>query len=226
MAVDIYWISGSPYAWSVLLTLELKKLDYTSRLLVSSLGETKTPEFLALNPRGLAPVLRDGDVVLPESVAILAYLEVKAPDPPMFGKTAEETGRIWKFIVDCHNYLSPAVDRLVGPALESHIYGGVDENAGDMREAAKIVKRELGDLKAALAGREWLVGPELTAADIVAFPFILLFERTIGHESVAPLELGFGPIPEQYPAIGAWLQRIAAIDGFEKTYPPHWREAS
>ncbi len=120
-----------------MLTLELKKLYYTAPLLVMSQGELKTPEFLALNPRGLAPVMRDGDVVLAESVAILAYLERKAPDPPMFGKTAEETGRIWKFIVDCHNYLKPAVDRLVGPALESHIYGGVDENADDMREAAK-----------------------------------------------------------------------------------------
>jgi glutathione S-transferase len=225
MALEIYWISGSPYAWAVLLTLELKKLDYTSRLLVMSQGELKTPEFLALNPRGLTPVMRDGNVVLPESVAILAYLERKAPDPPMFGKTAEEMGRIWKFIADCHNYLKPAVDRLVGPALESHIYGGVNENADDMREAAKIARRELGYLETALTGWDWLVGAELTAADIVTFPFVLLFERAISHKSVAPLDLGFGPISEQYPAIGAWLERIAALDGFEKTYPPHWREA-
>lgn len=88
MAMEIYWISGSPYAWAVLLTLELKKLDYTSRLLVASQGELKTPEFLALNPRGLALVMRDGDVVLPESVTILAYIERKAPDPPMFGESA------------------------------------------------------------------------------------------------------------------------------------------
>ena len=226
MAMEIYWISGSPYAWAVLLTLELKKLDYTSRLLVHSQGELKTPEFLALNPRGLAPVMRDGDVVLPESVAILAYIERKAPNPPLFGESATETGRIWKFIADCHNYLISPVDRLVGPALESHIYGGVEENADDMREAAKISKRELGYLETALTGRDWLVGPRLTAADMVIFPFILLFERAINHESIAPLDLGLGPISAQYPAIWAWLQRTAALDGFEKTYPPHWRDST
>lgn len=93
-----------------------------------------------------------------------------------------------------------------------------------MREAAKISKRELGYLETTLAGRDWLVGSGLTAADMVIFPVILLLERAIGHESVAPLALGFGPASEQYPAIWAWLQRIAALDGFEKIYPPHWRE--
>jgi len=226
MAMEIFWISGSPYAWSVLLTLELKKLDYTSRLLVESQGELKTPAFLALNPRGQVPVMRDGDVVLPESLAILAYIERKAPDPPMLGNSATETGRIWKFMLDCHNNLISPVDRLVGPALESQFHGGVEEHADDMREAAKIARGELGNLEAALTDRDWLVGSELTAADMVIFPFILLFERAIGHESVAPLDLGFGPISEQYPAIGAWMERIAALDGFEKTYPPHWREAA
>jgi len=226
MAMEIYWISGSPYAWSVLLTLELKKLDYTSRLLVESEGQLKTPEFLALNPRGLVPVMRDGDVVLPESLAFLAYIEAKAPDPPMFGQSATQTGRIWEFMLACHNYLISPVDRIVGPSLESHIYGGVDENADGMRQAAKIVKPELDHLEAALAGRDWLVGPELTAVDMVVFPFILLFKRAVAHKSVAPLDLGFGPISEQYPAIGAWKERIAGLDGFEKTYPPHWREAA
>ena len=224
--MEIFWMSGSPYSWAVLLTLELKKLEYTPRLLSLSEGDLKTPKFLALNPRGLTPVMRDGNVVLPESLAILAYMERKAPDPPMFGKTAVETGRIWKFIADCHNYLKPPVDRLVGPALESHIYGGVDENADDMREAAKIAKREIGYLEAALTDRDWLVGAELTAADMVTFPFVLLFERAIEQESVAPLDLGFGPISQQHPAIRAWLDRIAALDGFEKTYPPHWRKAA
>jgi glutathione S-transferase len=226
MTMDVYWISGSPYAWTVLLTLELKKLDYTSRLLVESQGELKTPEFLALNPRGQVPVMRDGDLVLPESLAILAYIERKAPDPPMLGRSAEETGRIWKFMLDCHNNLISPVDRLVGPALESQHYGGVEENADDMREAAKIVKRELGYLEAALTDRDWLVGSELTAADMVIFPFVLIFERAISHKSVAPLELDLGPISEKFPAIGAWKERITALDGFEKTYPPHWRAAA
>jgi len=37
-------------------------------------GESRTPEFLKLNPNGRTPVLDDGDFVLSESNAILAYL--------------------------------------------------------------------------------------------------------------------------------------------------------
>src|SRR5882724_8246835 len=37
-------------------------------------GDNRTPEFLAMNPNGLVPVLRDGDLAMWESHAILRYL--------------------------------------------------------------------------------------------------------------------------------------------------------
>ncbi len=49
-------------------------LDYEMRLIGSRTGETETPEFRALNPRGKIPVLQDGDLTLAESAAIVTYL--------------------------------------------------------------------------------------------------------------------------------------------------------
>ena len=46
MAIDIYWGSGSPYAWRVLLALEYKRLPYTSHLLQFSKQEHKSPQML------------------------------------------------------------------------------------------------------------------------------------------------------------------------------------
>ena len=43
--------------------------------------EHKTAEFLALNPRGKVPVIRDGAFTLSESVAILLYLDRRFPEP-------------------------------------------------------------------------------------------------------------------------------------------------
>ena len=63
MAIDVYWGSGSPYAWRVLLALEYKRLQYTSHILQFSKQEHKSPQMLALNPRGRVPVLKDGDYV-------------------------------------------------------------------------------------------------------------------------------------------------------------------
>src|SRR3954470_18066619 len=77
MGLELYWGSGSPFAWRVMLTLEVKRLSYESKLLEFSKSEHKTPSFLRLNPRGKIPVLKDGDLVLYESLAIMAYLEKK-----------------------------------------------------------------------------------------------------------------------------------------------------
>jgi hypothetical protein len=49
IVMEIYWGSGSPFAWQVLLALEVKKIPYASRLLEFSKGQHKSPEYLALN---------------------------------------------------------------------------------------------------------------------------------------------------------------------------------
>ena len=79
MALTLYWGSGSPYSWRVLLALEHKKLAYDSHLLHFDKQEHQSPQMLKLNPRGRLPVLKDGDYVVFESVAVMYYLERKYP---------------------------------------------------------------------------------------------------------------------------------------------------
>src|SRR3984893_15501496 len=57
-SVEIYWISGSPFAWRVLLTAKLKGIHYEEKLQASK-GELKAPSFFAINPLGRVPALRD-----------------------------------------------------------------------------------------------------------------------------------------------------------------------
>ena len=80
MAIDLWWGSGSPYSWRVLLALEHKRLPYDSHLLQMSLQEQKAPQMLAMNPRGRLPVLKHDDYVVFESVAILYYLDLSLHD--------------------------------------------------------------------------------------------------------------------------------------------------
>jgi len=60
-----------------LLALEVKQLKYISRLLEASKGEVKASEYLKLNPRGMVPTIKDGDIVVRESLAIMDYLDRK-----------------------------------------------------------------------------------------------------------------------------------------------------
>ena len=71
MPIELYWGSGSAYCWRVQLALAYKRLPYTSHLLKFDQQEHKAPQMLAMNPRGRLPVLRDGDYVCFESLAIL-----------------------------------------------------------------------------------------------------------------------------------------------------------
>ncbi len=157
MAIDVYWGSGSPYAWRVLLALEYKRLPYLSHLLQFSKQEHKSPQMLALNPRGRVPVLKDGDYVCFESLAILYYLDLKYPQPPIFGRTPEEAGTIMRVI------------------------------------------------------------------DMVIFPGIQLLKRALERPVARELSSRFMPVEVNYPALGRWLARVAALPGYERTYPPHWR---
>ena len=79
MSIVLYYGSGSPYAWRVQLALEHKALPYERKVLSFSAGDTRKPEFLALNPRHRVPVIVDGDFVLYESNAIVEYLDEAYP---------------------------------------------------------------------------------------------------------------------------------------------------
>src|SRR6202789_3230608 len=94
MALTLYWGSGSPFSWRILLALEHKGLPYESQLLHFDKQEQQSPQMLKLNPRGRLPVLKDGDYIVFESVAMLYYLDVKYPQPPIFGANPQEAGVI------------------------------------------------------------------------------------------------------------------------------------
>jgi len=51
MPLVLYYGSGSPYAWRVQLALEHKAVPYELKVLSFSAGDTRKPDFVALNPR-------------------------------------------------------------------------------------------------------------------------------------------------------------------------------
>ncbi len=219
MALQVYWGSGSPFAWRVMLTLEVKRLPYESKLLEFSKEDHKSPGYLKLNPRGKVPALKDGDFALYESLAIMAYLDRKYPDPPIFGRTPQETGLIWRAISETESYLVPAGNKLILPIF----FGKGLEKTDEIQTAAAAVRDELKRIETALAGSVWLIGPSISAADIALFPLVQILLRAASKDPAKPLNLGFSPLGQNYPNIAAWVIRVEAIPGYERTYPPHWK---
>ena len=219
MAIELYWGSGSPFAWRVMLTLEVKGLAYESKLLEFSKEDHKSSEYLKLNPRGKVPTLKDGDFALYESLAIMAYLDRKYPDPPIFGRTPQETGQVWQSISETESYLAVPANKLV----TSIFFGKGLEKTAEIQAAAATMREELKRVDTALADSRWVVGSQASAADIALFPLIQLLLRAASKDAAKPLNLGLLPLGQSYLNISAWVKRVEAIPGYEKTYPPHWK---
>jgi glutathione S-transferase len=221
MAIEVFWGSGSPFAWRVLLALEFKRLPYVSRLLQFSKQEHKSPHMLALNPRGRVPVLRDGNYVCFESLAILYYLDLKYPQPPIFGHTPEEAGTIMRVICEYQAYIEPHVTRIA-----EAVFSGEADLAGDeITDAIHHVASEARTIEGRLSKSEWIVGDACSAVDMVIFPGIQLLKRALEKPQAAALSSRFMPVEVNYPALGRWMARVAALPGYERTYPPHWRSS-
>lgn len=219
MAIDVYWGSGSPYSWRVLLALEYKRVAYTSHLLQFSKQEHKSPQMLAMNFRGRVPVLKDGDYVVFESLAVLYYLDQKYPDPPLFGRTAEEAGVIMRVICEYQAYTEAHVNNIarayfVRPQAVKH---------DELAESMHAVASEARSIEARLSKSDWVVGEALTAADIVIFPGLQVLLRALQKPEAAALSSRFLPLEVNYPALARWITRVQSLPGYDRTYPPHWR---
>jgi len=221
MAIDLYWGSGSPYSWRVLLALEYKRLAYTGHLLQFSKQEHKSPQILALNFRGRVPILKDGSYVVFESLAVLYYLDLKYPQPPIFGRTPEEAGVIMRVICEYQSYAEEHLMKLVRAFFMPQPQA--QYRADELASAMHVVASEARSIEARLAKSEWVVGESFSAADIVIFPGLQVLLRALGKPQARELSTRFLPLAVNYPALERWIARVEALPGYDRTYPPHWR---
>lgn len=219
MSLEVYWISGSPYCWSVLLLLEYKGVEYTSKLLSADRQEHKAPEFLQMNPRGSVPVIRDADVIVYESLAILMYLEKKFGAKPLFGETANEVAKIWQAISEFNSYILDPMYHMASMVFRQTAL----QKQMEFMRLSDEVKPELDRLNRVLSTTAYMAGDTLSGADIICYPRFTHFLLALTEPEVLNLEHGLLPFKQQYPAISNWLARIENIQGYENTYPPHWR---
>ncbi len=217
MAIEVYWGSGSAYSWRVLLALEHKRLAYASHVLQFSKQEHKSPRMLQMNPRGRVPVLKDGDYVCFESLAILYYLDLKYPDPPIFGTSPEEAGTIMRVICEYQAYIEPHLRKIV-----EAVSANADLRGDPVTSAMHAAASEARTIEARLSKSDWVVGERFSAVDMVIFPGIQQLKRALERPQARELASRFMPVEVNYPALGRWLARIEALPGYGRTYPPHW----
>jgi len=189
----VYGMAASGNCHKVKLALDLLGLPYQWREVDLMKGGTRTPEFLAMNPNGKVPVLAiDGSTFLPESNAILCYL---GEGTKLVPEERLERARMlqWMFFEQYTHEPAIAVARFIRVFLR---------NDDDPR-LPDLIKRgsaALGVMERGLAGRNFFAGDSLSLADLALFAYT--------HKAG---DGGFDLGP--YPAVRAWLARVAATPG-------------
>ncbi|CAL92731.1 glutathione S-transferase family protein [Azoarcus olearius] len=192
----LYGLPLSGHCHRVALFLSLLRLPYRYENVDLAGGAHRRPDFLALNPFGQIPVLKDGEQVIADSNAILVYLarrygggeEIEwLPDEPV---AAAEVQR----------WFSAAAGLLAfGPARArlKHVFGApIDYDA-----AVELANRLLPVMEAELARRPYLAADAPTLADIALYSYT-------AHAPEGGISL------QPYPHIRAWLARVEALPGF------------
>ncbi len=129
--------SQSPFVRKARVVLEEKGIPYETENLIPV---PKTPELLALHPMGKIPILRDGDVVVPDSSVICAYLEKKHPSPALY--PAEPAALAKALFLE--EYADTRVFEVLGPLLfERVVKRFVLQQEPDEARVADLLAREL-----------------------------------------------------------------------------------
>jgi maleylpyruvate isomerase len=83
--MKLYGFFRSSASYRVRIALNLKRLDYGQIPihLRRGGGEQLSPSYKTVNPQALVPTLEDGGRLIPQSLAIIEYLEERYPEPPL-----------------------------------------------------------------------------------------------------------------------------------------------
>ena len=187
--------------WKARVLLGLLHVPYRTQPVAIFSAESRTAKFLTMNPAGAIPVLElDDGRVLAESNAILTYLGTGTRflpgDPFAHAKVMQ-----WLFFEQY--YVEPAIGTLRFWTLT----GRLERNAGGMVDARRETgARALAAMDRTLASSPFLVTEDLTIADIAVYAY--------SHRAE---DCGF--VLDSYPAVSAWIKRVAGLIG--PGYPVH-----
>ncbi len=131
---------------------------YTLEILNLRAGDQRKPEFLAINPMGKVPALKDGDVIVTEVAAICCYLADAYPKAKLAPPVGDRRrGEYLKWLFYGPSCVEPAmIDKALGrPPAPRSTAGWADYDT------------VIEVLRNAVSGREYLLGEQFTAADVV-----------------------------------------------------------
>ncbi|RQS68401.1 glutathione S-transferase family protein [Burkholderia sp. Bp8963] len=161
---------------------------------------TDDPTYLALNPNGLVPVIKDGDFVLWESNTIIRYLANRYGGDALYPADPQTRARIDQWIdwqgSDLNRSWVPAFQGLVRKSPDFQNPDAIARSIANWTKHMRVLNAQLE------ATGAFVAGDHFTLADV---PIGLSVNRWAGTPFEHP----------DLPAVSQYLERLAARPGFE-----------
>jgi glutathione S-transferase len=204
--MKLYLHPASPNCFSVVLTAKLVSIPLETEIVDVSKGAHRIPEYLAINPNGAVPALRDGDFVLWESNAINQYLAGKKADQPVWSDDPRVRADITRWQLWAAAQWNPALQPYLWENCFKAQLGFGEPDLAALDKASQNLHRYATVLNGHLAGRDYLVGRQLTLADIAAGCHLMYARQ------------GRVPLAE-YPNIRRWLTDLERLPEWQSALP-------
>jgi ganglioside-induced differentiation-associated protein 1 len=230
--LELYHHGSSVCAAKVRMVLSEKDMEWTGHYIDILKGEQFTPEYLALNPKGVVPILIDDGTIIRESTVICEYIDHIHPDTPLRPTSALEAARMrnWTKFVD--EYIHPmcatltftcshrvTMNRLPSDEVDTLIAKTPDAGLRKRKrewfdlgfegpefiKAVQVFEKMLADMETALVDHKWLAGNSLSLADIGVLPYVNRLAMFTMLEKWPPAR----------PRALDWFERMKARSSFE-----------
>lgn len=191
-SIKIYSFPLSGHAHRVRLLAGLAGIAHEVITVDLAKGEHMEEPYLSINPDAKVPAIQDGDVAISDSNAILVYLARKYA--PSFLPT--------DFVLEAEvqKYLTMAAGEIAFGLASARLIN-VFNSDHDVEFTQKTANVTLKKLETRLEGRDYLVGDQLSIADIAIYSYVFLAPE--GGVSLEP-----------YPNVRHFLANIEAQKGF------------
>lgn len=198
-----FYFNLSPNPMKVVLALEEMGLTYEPVPLDTRKGEQFRPDYLALNPNGKVPALVDGDAVVFDSNAILAYLSEKTGQ---FGPAADakSRGEFLSWLM----FVATGIGPFSGQAVHFKHFAPESVPYAHTRYQYEA-ERHYRVLDERLAGRDFIAAGSYTIVDMAAWGWARMVPFILGDDAWSR----FPNLKRQFDAISARpaAQRVEAF---------------
>ena len=198
--ITLYGRKTSANVQKVAWTLEELRLPYSQIELGMNFGGLDTPDYLAMNPNGLVPTLKDGELILWESHAIIRYLAATYGAGNLWPESPKARAPADQWTDWIASRLQPAWSAVFNAASRTK---PEHRNKAVIAKAVETAKAGFQIMDAQLRKTPYLVGERLTYADIAAGSLLhRWYTMEIEREPMAGMD--------------AWRERLMARPAFVK----------